>query len=111
MAFEVNPNNVVTEICGTETFMAPEVTRGRTQTTKVDIWSLGVLTHIMLTGYAPFNGRTRDKKFESICNRSLNFEKKGVKERLAAFHNGGALVKDFLSKCMEKKPEDRPTAD
>lgn len=63
MAFEDDKQQNHNEICGTDTFMAPEVVRGQNQDTKVDIWSLGVLTFIMLTNTAPFHGagqRLRD---------------------------------------------------
>ena len=111
MAFEVMPDVEHKDICGTEKFMAPEVTKGqRKQTTKVDIWSLGVLTYVMLIGTYPFQGGSRDRTFEAIFNRKLNLEKEPVKKRLDVFTNEGKLIKDFLTLCMKKKPEDRPTA-
>ena len=65
----------------------------------------------MLTNSPPFRGKNRELIFESIKNRPLDFNRKGVKESLAALHDAGELAKDFLSRCMEKDhPEKRPTA-
>lgn len=41
--------------CGTDDYMAPEVWRGR-YTDRCDIWSLGVLTFVLLSGRMPFSG-------------------------------------------------------
>lgn len=51
--------------------MAPEVCMGREYSTPVDIWSIGIITHILLTGRPPIGGRTRDELFDSIKNKPL----------------------------------------
>ena len=48
-------------ICGTPNYIAPEVLEGKTgHSYEVDIWSLGVLLHILLTGTMPFSILKRD---------------------------------------------------
>ena len=43
--------------CGSLKYMAPELLKGFTQsTTKIDIWSLGLMLHGMVFGFLPFNG-------------------------------------------------------
>lgn len=45
-------------IAGTPYFIAPEVLSGK-YGKECDIWSLGVVLHLMLTGSYPFNGSSR----------------------------------------------------
>jgi serine/threonine protein kinase len=40
--------------CGTPLNMAPEIMNGRPYTYKADIWSIGVLIFLLLTGGYPF---------------------------------------------------------
>jgi serine/threonine protein kinase len=42
-------------LCGTPGYMAPEVIRDRAYSTKTDIWSLGVVLYILLSGLMPFS--------------------------------------------------------
>lgn len=43
-------------LCGTVSYMAPEIIMGNKYDLKVDIWSLGVVTYSLLAGYLPFRG-------------------------------------------------------
>ena len=38
------------EYCGTLTFMAPEVASGKQYTKSVDMWAIGIIMHMVLTG-------------------------------------------------------------
>ena len=50
--------HVLTDRVGTIYSMAPEVIQG-SYTIKADIWSLGVVAHMLLSGEMPFRGRSR----------------------------------------------------
>lgn len=52
--------------CGTPLNMAPEIMGGRPYTYKADIWSIGVLIFLMITGSYPFVANTKAKLVEKI---------------------------------------------
>ena len=60
---------------GTPHYLAPEVLTGKGYSFAVDLWSLGVLTYELISGYFPF-GNEKDDPFESfIINLYLFIEK------------------------------------
>ena len=52
----VQPNELLQTNCGTLTYVAPEIVLGMGYGKEVDIWSLGVITFVLLCGYPPFYG-------------------------------------------------------
>ena len=52
------------EAMGTLSYVAPEVLRHRYAKGSCDMWSLGVIVFILLSGEMPFNGRT---DYETAC--------------------------------------------
>ena len=43
--------------CGTVDFMAPEIIEGKNYDFSVDVWSIGVIAYVCLTGTVPFAGK------------------------------------------------------
>ena len=58
--------------------MAPEVIQRKAYGKPVDIWSAGVVLHILLSGSMPFLG-TKDRLYESICQGRLHLDSRGMK--------------------------------
>lgn len=57
----------MTDMCGTPAYMAPEIIMGEAYDTKVDMWSMGVLLYVLVSGYLPFQGSNREM-FDKIKN-------------------------------------------
>jgi protein serine kinase H len=53
--------------------MAPEIIKKLPYTSSVDIWALGVLTYIMLSGKPPFKGRCKDDVFIEITTKNISY--------------------------------------
>jgi len=47
---------LMTARCGTADYVSPDVLFGEGYTEKADLWSLGVIVWMLLTGYPPFHG-------------------------------------------------------
>ena len=89
-------------VVGTPYWMAPELIRGHPYGVKVDIWSTGIMVMEMCEGEPPY--------MESPPLRALFLiTTKGIPP-LADGAKWTADLKDFVSQCLTKKPEDRPDA-
>ncbi|CAK9081122.1 unnamed protein product [Durusdinium trenchii] len=93
----------MTDSCGTLYYAAPEVLRGN-YTERCDMWSLGILTYILLDGRAPFMGRNDRQTYRLILQGEYRF----AEERWA---HVSANAKDFISKLLQVDPQQRMTAE
>jgi calcium-dependent protein kinase len=59
-------------VAGTPYYMAPEVLDGNYDN-KCDIWSLGVLLYVLMSGYLPFQGGSRNEVFAKIAGAKYHF--------------------------------------
>ena len=100
----IDPQQKETLNLGTPLYMAPELARHEGYSIPVDIWALGVIVHNIMTGKPPFIGSNKPETFIKICNDELDLTP------FNKFKDQGALIKDFIQKCLAKKPEDRATA-
>lgn len=71
-------NSKMSEQVGTPYYVAPEVLNGN-YTSKCDLWSLGVVFYIMLSGYLPFVGEDADEVYMKIKEGDFTFEHKEFK--------------------------------
>lgn len=60
-------------LCGTPEYLAPEMVAGRTYGYEVDMWALGVISYIILSGSMPFEQRSRPRLFTAILRGSYSF--------------------------------------
>lgn len=89
-------------IFGTPEFVAPEIVNYEPLGLEADMWSIGVITYILLSGASPFLG---DSKQETLGNISaMNYE---FDEEL--FSNTSELAKSFIRQLLEKDTRKRMT--
>ncbi len=87
-------------LLGTVVYMAPEQVRGQPADHRSDIFALGVVLYEMLTGHRPFGGGTTVETAAAILKEDpepISAVSPGVQPALAT----------VVSKCLEKRPEDR----
>lgn len=75
--------------------MAPEIVREKKYDFKVDVWSIGVITYILISGRPPFKGKTKPEIFQSILNDELVFTG-DIWQKISN------EAKDFIRQSLEK---------
>ncbi len=62
-------------VCGTPTYVAPEILRESGYGLRVDMWAAGVITYIMLCGFPPFRSvqRRQSELFDLIQSGTFEF--------------------------------------
>ncbi|NXQ95109.1 DCLK2 kinase, partial [Sagittarius serpentarius] len=62
-------------VCGTPTYVAPEIIAETGYGLKVDIWAAGVITYILLCGFPPFRSENnlQEDLFDQILVGKLEF--------------------------------------
>lgn len=100
----LGPYEKAKESCGTLSYIAPEIIKRNAYNSQVDIWSLGVLIYYMMSKDLPFD--LPNNNFKEICNVILTKNLAFPPEKWA---DRSDLVKDFISKCLNRNPEKRQT--
>ncbi|XP_062510304.1 uncharacterized protein LOC134186370 isoform X2 [Corticium candelabrum] len=93
----------VKDICGTPEFVAPEVLNFDPVTLATDMWTVGVIVYIMLSGCSPFLGDDDNETMANVCNGDYEF----FEEYFSEVSTG---AKDFIKKLLRFRPQDRSTA-
>jgi len=97
------PDQRCQNIAGTPEFMAPEVVNYEEIHTQSDLWSLGVLCFVLLSGHSPFLDDDDDKTMAKVTSGRYTFD-------LDVFDNVSAYAKDLISRLLRVNPMSRLTA-
>jgi len=99
----LNEDSMLKTACGTPGYVAPEVLKGRGYSKPVDMWSVGVITFILLCGFPPFYDDNVQVLFEQIKAGHYDFH-----EQYWGKINESA--KDLIRKLLVVDPARRLTA-
>jgi serine/threonine protein kinase len=64
---------------GSPMFMAPELFARKSYNEKVDIWSIGIITYMLLSGCAPFDGKDQKAVERQVLHKEVNLETRYIK--------------------------------
>eukprot|EP00979_Chaetoceros_neogracilis_P007850 scaffold1698_cov279-Chaetoceros_neogracile.AAC.9 len=113
----------LTRQCGTPSYVAPEVLFRHDYGTKVDMWSIGVIFYILLSGYPPFIEDTQPELFQKIIKADYEFDEESwdhispeakclVNSLLEVHPKKRFSAREALnSECMNKEDRDLEGAD
>lgn len=59
------------EFCGTPMYMAPEIIMGKSYSCQCDVWSLGIIMFMLLTGETPFRSNRESNLYVEIQSFSV----------------------------------------
>lgn len=93
--------------CGSLLYMAPEILSAKIYNEKVDIWSLGVITFMLLTGKNPFPGKDR----EAVKNLIKTTRGHVFVARSPHLDKSSKNAKNFLEKCLDQSVDTRYSAE
>ncbi|KAL7064324.1 hypothetical protein AAHC03_04779 [Spirometra sp. Aus1] len=102
LSAKLNPNEEVRVCTATPEFAAPEIADHNPVGFYTDMWSVGVLSYILLSGLSPFSGQDTNETLMNVSRGTYDFNDE-------AFNNVSDNAKDFISKLLQKQPEKRMT--
>jgi calcium-dependent protein kinase len=82
---------------------APQVLQG-VYTSKADMWAIGVIAYMLLSGQKPFWGKKRRHIVDKIMRCDYNFD-------APIWKTVSSKAKHFIAACLQMNPHNRPTAE
>ncbi|KAL4325560.1 hypothetical protein GQ457_11G032330 [Hibiscus cannabinus] len=98
----IRPDQRLNDIVGSAYYVAPEVLH-RSYSVEADMWSIGVITYILLCGSRPFWARTESGIFRSVLRADPNFDD-------SPWPSVSSEAKDFVKRLLNKDHRKRMTA-
>ncbi|WOL05663.1 CDPK-related kinase 3-like isoform X1 [Canna indica] len=98
----IRPDERLNDIVGSAYYVAPEVLH-RSYSTEADMWSIGVITYILLCGSRPFWARTESGIFRAVLRADPNFDD-------SPWTEVSPEAKDFVRRLLNKDYRKRMSA-
>ncbi|KAI8146191.1 kinase-like domain-containing protein [Fennellomyces sp. T-0311] len=98
-----NHDDILMTACGTPGYVAPEVLLQTGHGKPVDLWSVGVITFTLLSGYTPFWGEDQATLFESIMSGKYEYDED-------YWEDISDSAKDLIDRLLTFNPTRRVTA-
>ncbi|KAI8071382.1 kinase-like domain-containing protein [Gongronella butleri] len=96
-------DDILMTACGTPGYVSPEVLLQKGYNKPADLWSVGVITFILLVGYTPFYGADQAELFASIMKGEYTFDDE-------YWHDISDQAKNFIDGLLAFEPSKRMTA-
>ncbi|XP_051571133.1 myosin light chain kinase, smooth muscle-like isoform X1 [Myxocyprinus asiaticus] len=95
LASKLDPSTPLKVMHGTPEFVAPEVINFEPVTLATDMWSIGVICYILLSGESPFQGESDSETLSLVTAAQWEFDEESFEEITD-------LAKDFISSLLSK---------
>ena len=97
----ISPGETCTESFGTFSYVAPEVLKEKPYNFKVDLFAIGIITYLLVTGFLPFDHETSERE---IARQTL-YEPTPFPPSI--WKNISIEAKMFVDNLLSKNPDDR----
>lgn len=99
----IDQSKMMQTACGTPGYVAPEVLQAQGYGFEVDMWSIGVITYILLCGFPPFYAEELPELFEQILKAQYTFHEE-------YWGHVSKTAKNFIDSLLQVDPKKRLTA-
>ncbi|XP_076681652.1 calcium/calmodulin-dependent protein kinase I isoform X2 [Andrena cerasifolii] len=99
---KMEDSGIMATACGTPGYVAPEVLAQKPYGKAVDVWSIGVISYILLCGYPPFYDENDANLFAQILKGEFEFDS-------PYWDDISDSAKDFIHKLMCVNVDERYT--
>ncbi|XP_060915558.1 triple functional domain protein-like isoform X5 [Labrus mixtus] len=102
-AVQLNSAHYVHPLLGSPEFASPELVLGEPVSLNSDMWSLGVVTYVLLSGASPFLDESAEETCLNICQLDFSFPRD-------YFQGVSQAARDFICLLLRTDPGRRPPA-
>lgn len=96
----MGPGQKASESLGTIAYASPEILKGQNYDYCIDVWSLGVIFYVLLSGTLPFEADSQDDTANLIIESELQF---GAPKWKKLDKRARKLVEKMLQKSIDKR--------